>query len=393
MAMRVRRRFGLAAVVAGTALIGGALAVAPPAGAGTCTVSIADAAPVTEGDAGTVQATFTVTRNFTGPGSVTFATADGTATAPADYAAQSGTATFGTSDTTTTISVPVNGDTEIEDDEAFVVNIDSASCLEVDGQGSGTITNDDNIPTGYRLSALDGGVFAYGQSTYEGSANTLPDLQAPVVDIDETWDRSGYWQAAADGGVFAWNAPFFGSMGGAPLNAPVFGIAARPQNDGYWLVALDGGVFALGGAPFFGSAADMEGAVIVDIVSTSTGEGYWLLDAGGTVIPFGDAQNFGDYDARDVEAVGMAATPDDLGYWIANYPGKVHQFGTATDHGDIAEPESLNASVAGIEATMAGTGYWLFGLDGGVFAFDAPFYGSAASLPLAAPVVAMAGLI
>ena len=89
----------------------------------------------------------------------------------------------------------------------------------------------------------------------------------------------------------------------------------------------------------------------------------------------------------------MAGTTDDLGYWIVSYPGKVHEFGTATHHGDIAEPESLNASVAGIERTAAGTGYWLVALDGGVFAFDAPFYGSAGGLPLAAPVVAMAGLV
>jgi Calx-beta domain len=387
--MRVQRRFGLA--VAAVVLFGGVVAMAPPAAAGGCTVSIADAPAVMEGNSGTVEAVFTLTRNTTGATPVDFSTADGTATAPGDYGAQSGTVDFGTTDMTTTIAIAVNGDTEIEDDEAFVVNIESA-CFEVDAQGQGTITNDDNIPTGYRLSALDGGVFAYGQSTYEGSANTLP-LEAPIVDIDETWDRSGYWQAGADGGVFAWNAPFFGSVAGTPLAGPILGMAVRPQNDGMWLVGLDGGVFALGEAPFFGNAVDMEGAVIVDIVSTTTGEGYWLLDAGGTVIPFGDAENFGDYDARDVEAVGMAGTTDDLGYWIVNYPGKVHQFGTATDHGDIAEPESLNASVAGIERTMAGTGYWLFALDGGVFAFDAPFYGSAGSLPLVAPVVAMAGMV
>lgn len=396
--MRTRPRFGR--VMAATAVIGGAVlatgtAIAPPASAGNICVYSVSNPSVVEGDSGNATLTFTISRSGSGfTSSVEFATADDTATAGDDYLETTGSMTFGTSETSRTVDVAVSGDTALEDDETLFLNLSNPTNCATGGvnQGVGTITNDDEIPNGYRLSALDGGVFAYGQSTYEGSANTLGNLQAPVIDIDETWDRSGYWQAAADGGVFAWNAPFFGSVADLPLNAPILGIAARPQNDGYWLVGLDGGVFALGDAPNFGNAVDMEGAVIVDIVSTSTGEGYWLLDAGGTVYPFGDAEDFGDYDARDVEAVGLAATPDDLGYWIANYPGKVQQFGTALDHGDIENPESLNGTIAGIERTADGGGYWLVALDGGVFAFDAPFYGSAGSLPLVAPVVAMAGM-
>jgi hypothetical protein len=248
------------------------------------------------------------------------------------------------------------------------------------------------LPSGYRLSALDGGIFAYGQSTYEGSANTIPGLRAPIVDIDETHDRAGYWQVGADGGVFAWGgAPFFGSAGSFPLVDPVLGIAARPQNDGYWLVGFDGGVFAFGGAPFLGSAAATPGGAFVDIVSTRTGNGYWLLDAGGSVRAFGDAVHLGNYDARDVEAVGMATVPDQLGYWIVNYPGNVFAFGTAPFRGQVADPESLNGSINGIEATSNGDGYWLVADDGGVFAFGAAFYGSAGGLPLVAPVVSMAG--
>ncbi|HEX5925139.1 MAG TPA: hypothetical protein VFY45_15005, partial [Baekduia sp.] len=37
-----------------------------------------------------------------------------------------------------------------------------------------------------------------------------------------------------------------------------------------------------------------------------------------------------------------------------------------------------------------GSGYWLVASDGGVFAFDAPFYGSAGALRLTDPVVGMA---
>ncbi len=34
-------------------------------------------------------------------------------------------------------------------------------------------------------------------------------------------------------------------------------------------------------------------------------------------------------------------------------------------------------------------GYWLVGLDGGVFSYDAPFYGSTGNIHLNQPVVAM----
>ena len=83
---------------------------------------------VTEGDSGTTNATFTVTlapasgQNV----SVNYATADGTATAPADYAATSGTLTFAPGQTTKTVTVPVVGDTLDELDETYTLNLSNA---------------------------------------------------------------------------------------------------------------------------------------------------------------------------------------------------------------------------------------------------------------------------
>ena len=48
-----------------------------------------------------------------------------------------------------------------------------------------------------------------------------------------TPDGGGYWLVASDGGVFSFgDAPFFGSMGGQPLNQPVVGMAATPGRQG-----------------------------------------------------------------------------------------------------------------------------------------------------------------
>ena len=83
---------------------------------------------VTEGNSGTVNATFTVSLSTASGQTVTvnYATADGTAVAPADYTAGSGTLTFNPGVTTQTLTVPVNGDTLSEANETFFVNLSGA---------------------------------------------------------------------------------------------------------------------------------------------------------------------------------------------------------------------------------------------------------------------------
>jgi hypothetical protein len=44
--------------------------------------------------------------------------------------------------------------------------------------------------------------------------------------MEATSDGSGYRFVASDGGVFSYKAPFFGSMGGKPLNKPIGAIAS-----------------------------------------------------------------------------------------------------------------------------------------------------------------------
>ena len=87
------------------------------------TLSIANVT-VTEGDAGTMTATFTVTLSAASGKTVTvdYATADGTATRPADYTASSGTLTFTPGQTTKTVDVAVQGDVLDEANETYAVN-------------------------------------------------------------------------------------------------------------------------------------------------------------------------------------------------------------------------------------------------------------------------------
>src|SRR5206468_2292528 len=106
---------------------------------------------VTEGDSGTVNATFTVSLSAASGQTVTVqaATANGTATAPADYTAVGlTTLTFAPGQTSQSLTVLVNGDTLDEADETFLVNLSNPSNASIsDGQGVGTITDDDGTPT------------------------------------------------------------------------------------------------------------------------------------------------------------------------------------------------------------------------------------------------------
>ncbi len=113
------------------------------------TLSVDDVS-VTEGNAGTTSATFTITRagSTAASSSVTYATADGTATAGSDYTALAPTTvTFAAGQTMKSVSVSVLGDTVVEPDETFSVELSSpVGATITDGTGVATIVNDDSAP-------------------------------------------------------------------------------------------------------------------------------------------------------------------------------------------------------------------------------------------------------
>jgi hypothetical protein len=127
-------------------------------GSGLGTITDDDAAPtvsvddvsVTEGNAGTTTATFTVTLSAASGQAVTFdwATAAGSASAGTDFVAASGSKTIAASSTTTTLTVTVNGDALDEIDETFGITLSNPGNAAIaDGTGLGTITDDDAAPT------------------------------------------------------------------------------------------------------------------------------------------------------------------------------------------------------------------------------------------------------
>ncbi|WFU18458.1 Calx-beta domain-containing protein [Bradyrhizobium sp. CB3481] len=150
-----------AAVSASSFAISGATAT-PDVG----DISISDVM-IAEGNSGTRTATFTVSRTGTAAFAVDFATADGSATAGSDYLAAGGTLNFAAGQASRTVSVTINGDTVIEPNETFLLNLANATNggTIVDGQGLGTITNDD-VP------AVVGNISISDATITEGNSGT-----------------------------------------------------------------------------------------------------------------------------------------------------------------------------------------------------------------------------
>jgi uncharacterized repeat protein (TIGR01451 family) len=170
----------------------------------TVLVTIDDVA-VNEGDTGTTTMTFTVTRSDNaGAFSLSCATADGTGifgatVADNDYVAGTGTISFSAGGALTQpIAVTIIGDTNIEKNERFFVNLSSlvstvGNAVISDAQGMGTILTDDPVaptitthpasqalPIGARatLSVVADGFPLPGYQWYAG---TSPDTSNPIV--------------------------------------------------------------------------------------------------------------------------------------------------------------------------------------------------------------------
>ncbi|MGZ5301541.1 MAG: Calx-beta domain-containing protein [Actinomycetota bacterium] len=157
-------------------------------------------ATVTEGNSGTANAVFTVTLSAPSTNTVTvsYATAPGSAVAPADYTSASGTLTFNPGETSQQIIVLVQGDTINEANETFSVNLSGATNATIaDNSGLGTITDNDtssitigastvtegnggtvNAVFNVTLSAPSGSAVTVDYATANGSATAAADYIA-----------------------------------------------------------------------------------------------------------------------------------------------------------------------------------------------------------------------
>jgi hypothetical protein len=130
---------------------------------------------ITEGNTGTVNATFTLTLSGRPilPVYVNYTTQDITATAGSDYTAASGQVFFNPGQTTKTVTVPISGDLIAEPDETFnlVLSTTTRGCTIETPTVTGTILNDEADTPGYQVTVVYVGAFTAAQrSAFDAAA-------------------------------------------------------------------------------------------------------------------------------------------------------------------------------------------------------------------------------
>ncbi|HEX3979723.1 MAG TPA: SpoIID/LytB domain-containing protein, partial [Acidimicrobiales bacterium] len=250
-----------------------------------------------------------------------------------------------------------------------------------DGDWGGRVTAMTLVGSAQNVS-MTGDAFAAALGLKSDWFTTGPSLDSPAIGMARTSDSQGYWVGGSEGGVDAFgDATFYGSAEGLSLSRPVVGMAPTPDGGGYWLVASDGGIFTYGDAGFYGSTGNIHlNQPVVGMAPTPDGGGYWLVASDGGIFSFGDAGFYGSTGNIHLNqpVVGMAPTHDGGGYWLVAADGGIFTFGDAAFYGSTGNLH-LVAPVVGMSATGDGGGYWLVAGDGGIFTFgDAPFYGSGA---------------
>ena len=160
---------------------------------------------VSEGDAGSTTAVFTVSlsRPIDETVTVQFSTADGTASAGSDYEAASGSVTFAPGEISKSIPIPITGDVRDEYDETLLVNLFAATNAGVaDGQGVGTILDNDLPPalTINDVTILEGNsgiTYAVFTVALIGASDKLQSLSFNYVTTNGTASAGSDYQAAS----------------------------------------------------------------------------------------------------------------------------------------------------------------------------------------------------
>jgi len=321
---------------------------------------------VTEGDSGTTEIIFTVTRTGgTDAFSVNYATANGAADAGSDYVATSGTLNFLSGEAAKTVTVTVNGDTTFEPSEAFFLNLSGATggAVVADAQGEGTITNDDDAPPAatvvpwinefhYDNASGDIGEFIEiaGPAGFNLSGYSLVLYNGTGGAPYNTVDLTGVITDQLNGfGVLSFSYPVNGIQNGAPDGIALVGPSGVVE-----FISYEGAMVAVGGPAAGFTSVDVAVSESGTASGTSiarTGHGFegqdfgWVLSGDDTPGVVNGGQSFADPTPR-VRVSDAAVTEGDGGTQILTF--------TVTRSGTTEAFDVSFASADGTATTAAG---------------------------------------
>jgi hypothetical protein len=237
-------------------------------------LSISDAAPVTEGNAGTVNAVFTVTLDEAPAANVTVkydVVDEGATLAGGDFVANSGTLTFTPGQTSKTINVQVRGDRVGEFEEGFLVRLADATNADiVDRDGRGVIIDDEP-----HIVSFTGGTVTEGNSGTVPLTFTVTLSAASDAPVTVTYGTADYTAVSATD-----YTPVTGTVTFAPgqttqtFTIPVKGDLV-PENEEYVYGVITGGTNVLipNALHALGTIKDTDPDPTVSIANVTRAEG------------------------------------------------------------------------------------------------------------------------
>jgi hypothetical protein len=240
----------------------------------TPTVSITPSVSHNEGDAGTTPYVFTVSLSaaVSEQATVLYSTSNGTAQAN-DFTAQSGTITFAPGDASELITINVNGDTTVEPDEAFSVNLSSpvGATLGAAITGVGTIVNDDLPILGISPVSQNEGDAANNMvfSVTLSAASSTPVVVA-FHTVDGTATAGSDYTATSGSITFA-----AGSTTTQLITVPILGDTNNEPNENFHLVLTQpaNAVFDASEGDALGTLLNDDGAHITITQNVTHAEG------------------------------------------------------------------------------------------------------------------------
>ena len=172
---------------------------------------------VGEVNSGTVDAVFSVGLTVASavPVTVTYTTSNGSAKAGNDYLPVSGTLTFAPGQTLLTVAVPVIGDTNIEANETFKLNLSNAvNTTIIDATGLGTILDNDSSTAGVGITVgqnVNVSQLAGSQTDVQIAVNPVNPQNVVTVGNGGTTDSSALFIANSFDGGTTWTTQTLGA--------------------------------------------------------------------------------------------------------------------------------------------------------------------------------------
>ena len=236
------------------------------------TVSVASAS-VAEGNTGTTPIVFTVTSSAVSglPVTVSYATTDGTAKAPGDYTAKTGSVTIPAGSTSATFTVPVVGDAIDEPNETFTVTLSNPINATLGAaSATGTITDDDAAPT----------VSIAPASLAEGNSGTTPmtfTVSMPVASSSPVSvnyaTANGTASAPGDYTAKTGSVTIPAGATSATFTVLVVGDTLDEANETFTVTLSNPVNATLGTANATGTIIDQDASPVVSIAAASATEG------------------------------------------------------------------------------------------------------------------------